>query len=325
MFAIRIRIDHTPSDKPNKCKMCMSRVWYDPKILPGPAKNRKERAQVREREHEISNGVHRMDLHSVVVVVFVGCLLFHVLPRSVYGIFMVPTWHIAQRLGTLTYFIANKPQTTWCVQHVWWAMFTAVVIGYTKMMTGRRTESIRRCHFSFLLVCTQNFNFSFKKNPFSFGFAFDFDRFSNSIHIDSWDVLVGVTCTHFSLLSQTIFSFLLREKRKKTGVKMSCWHTFLRLHSINLFLFSFSPMNRFAHSTVPSRNRYFCVIFIDMVFHIWLLLCVPVHANYYGDGHSLVDRTRCEWSNEKMKRKRKNRDRNASNPKLNWMRKKEDD
>lgn len=124
---------------------------------------------------------------------------------------------------------------------------------------------IRRCHF-----CRVRTNFNISYNIFVVA-SFICLRSRLEFHA-THEIRVGVASVwHAQIFLSAFFLCANFGCDCEAGVKMSCWHTFLRLHSINLFSFSILTMNRFVHSTAPSRNRYFCVIFIGCISYLVLL------------------------------------------------------
>lgn len=194
--------------------------WYDPKIS---LANRTSREWASDGVGEARQTPPARE-QSVCLCIgwtsVVLCLVAYYFMFAVrYGIFMVPTWHIAQRLGTLTYFIAIcQPQTT--VR----AMFP--VVNITKMMTGRRIDSSLP-----FLPCAHEFQL--------FIFFFSFSCRWSRIPCDTQDTCWCGVHTFVFLSLASPFRCVNFGCDCKTGVKMSCWHIFLRLHSINLFWFSF--------------------------------------------------------------------------------------
>lgn len=183
-----------------------------------------------------------------------GCLLFYV---------RRPVWHFHG--ANLTYCTTTRhidlfycqPQTT--------------VRMVCNVSCGQHYKNDDRFVVAISAVCARisTFHIIFLLLLLSFAFDLGSNSMRHTKYVLVWHQCgISVACTNFSLRLFLCANFGCD---CEAGVKMSCWHTFLRLHSINLFSFSILTMNRFVHSTAPSRNRYFCVIFIGCISYLVLL------------------------------------------------------
>lgn len=159
-----------------------------------------------------ANGVHGMDLHSVVWLPTILC--------SPFG--MAFSWCQLDILhNDSAHWLILLPTTDYGAQCFLWS-------------TLQKWWPIHRCHFGRVRT---NFNFSYYYICFFFLLFFASficlrSRFEfHATH----EIRVGVAeCGMHTVFSSPFFRANFGCDCK-TGVKMSCWHTFLRLHSINLF------------------------------------------------------------------------------------------